>query len=132
MEKDKLVLTDGTTIELETSQGISALSCNVESKSEACTLWEKFTPENLENVTIKNTDDLTIGKYSDMVLDHITGTNNVDGTVQITFSLREKSVEELLTERVAALEAEQETQDSAIADLGQTVSDIVEIAKGGN
>lgn len=132
MEKDKLVLTDGTTIELKTSQGISALSCNVESISAACVLWEKFTTENLKDVTIKNADDLTIGKYSDMVLDHITGADNADGTVQITFSLREKSVEELLTERVATLEAEQETQDSAIADLGQTVSDIVEIAEGGN
>ena len=69
MEKDKLVLNDSTVIELETSQGISALMCNAESKSAACALWEKFTPDNLKQVNIKNSDDLIVGKYQDMVLD---------------------------------------------------------------
>ncbi len=126
MKKDKLVLTDGTMIELETSQGISALSCIVESKSAACALWDKFTQENLKDVTIKNADDLTIGKYSDMVLDHVTGADNTDGTVQITFSLRNKSVEELLTERIEALESGQQMHGAAIEDLGQAMSDIAE------
>lgn len=124
MKKDKLVLADNTTIELETSQGISALSCNVENKDAACGLWKKFTQDNLKDVTIKNADDMTIGKYTDMVLDHVTGADNADGTVQVTFSLREKSVEELLTERVEALESGQQTQDEAIGDLGQAVSDM--------
>lgn len=124
MKKDKLVLTDGTTIELETSQGISALSCIVESKSAACALWEKFTPDNLKQVSIKNSDDLVTGKYPDMALDHVTGAEIADGAVQITFSLRNKSVEEILTERVVALEAGQQTQDEAIGDLGQAVSDM--------
>lgn len=126
MKKDKLVLADNTTIELETSQGIFALSCNVESISEACALWKKFMPDNLKDVTIKNADNMTIGKYTDMVLDHVTGYDNADGTVQVTFSLRKKSVEELLTERVEALESGQQTQDEAIGDLGQAVSDIAE------
>ncbi len=126
MKKDKLVLTDGTEITLETSLGISALSCNVENKDAACAMWKKFTPENLKDVTIKNADDLTIGKYPDMVLSYITGADNADGTVRITFSLREKSVEELLAERVAALEEGQQTQDEAIGDLGQAVSDMAE------
>ena len=47
-----------------------------------------------------------------------------DGAVQITFSLRNKSVEEILTERVVALEAGQQTQDEAIGNLGQAVSDM--------
>lgn len=126
MKKDKLVLTDGTTIELETSQGISALSCIVESKSAACALWDKFTPDNLKQVSIKNSDDLVTGKYPNMVLDYVTGAEIADGAVQITFSLRNKSVEEILTERVVALEAGQQTQDEAIGDLGQIVSDMVE------
>ena len=89
-------------------------------------MWEKFTSDNLKDVTVKNADDLTIGKYLDMVLDHVTGADNADGTVQIIFSLRNKSVEELLMERVTALEAGQQTQDEAIGDLGQVVSDIAE------
>lgn len=124
MKKDKLVLADNTTIELETSQGIGALIVNAESKAAACALWEKFTPDNLKDVTIKNADNMTIGKYTDMVLDHVTGADNADGTVQVTFSLRKKSVEELLTERVESLEAGQQTQDEAIGDLGQAVSDM--------
>ena len=111
MEKDKLVLADSTEIMIETSQGMSALTANVESKAVACSLWEKFTSDNLKDVTVKNADDLTIGKYLDMVLDHVTGADNADGTVQIIFSLRNKSVEELLMERVTALEAGQQTQD---------------------
>ncbi len=126
MKKDKLVLTDGTTIELETSQGIGALTVNAESKVAACALWEKFTPDNLKQVNIKNSDDLIVGKYQDMVLDHVTGTDNKDGTVQITFSLREKSEAEVLTERVDALEASQQIQDIGIDDLCQTMSEIIE------
>ncbi len=126
MSKDKLVLTDGTTIPLESSQGIGALNANVKDKAAACALWENFTKENMERITIQNAEGETTGTYSCMVLDHITGKENPDGTVQVVFSLRNKTAEELLTERVAALEAGQQTQDEAISDLGQAVSDVVE------
>lgn len=126
MSKDKLVLADGTEIILESSQGIGALNVHAQDKGAACTLWEKFTGENLDSVVIRNAEGETTGTYSDMVLDHITGKENPDGTVKITFSLRSKTTEELLTERVSALEAGQQTQDEAIGDLGQAMSDVVE------
>lgn len=126
MSKDKLVLADGTEITLESSQGIGALNVNVQDKAAACALWDKFTKVNLEQVTVRNSVGETTGNYSSMLLDHITGTDNPDGTVQLTFSLRNKTTEEILVERVAALEAGQETQDEAISDLGQAVSDVVE------
>lgn len=129
MGKDKLVLADGTTIALESSQGMGSLNVQVQNKATACDLWEKFTGENLEQVTVKNAAGETTGTYSGMVLDHITGRENPDGAVQVTFSLRNKTAEELaeeLAERVAALEAGQQTQDDAISDLGQAVSDVVE------
>lgn len=126
MGKDKLVLADGTEITLESSQGIGALNVNAQDKDAACVLWNKFTKASLEQVTVKNSQGEITGNYSRMILDHITGTDNPDGTVQITFSLRSKTAEELLTERVALLEAGQQTQDEAISDLGQAVSDVVE------
>lgn len=126
MKKDKLVLTDGTEIELETSLGVSALIVNAESIDIACELWKKFTPGNLKQVSIKNTDDLKIGEYSNMVLDHVTGAGNKNGTVQIAFSLRDKTSEEMLTERVEALETGQQTHGEAIEDMGQAISDIAE------
>ncbi len=126
MSKDKLVLADGTEIILESSQGIGTLCVNAESKGAACNLWEKCSKENLKQVTIRNADGETIGRYEDMVLDHVTGSDNADGTVQFTISLRKKTTEEILLERIAALEAGQQTQDAAIGDLGQAVSDIAE------
>lgn len=126
MSKDKLVLADGTEITLESSQGIGALNVKVQDKAAACALWEKFTKENLKQVTVKNSQEEIIGNYSGLILDHITGTDNADGTVQVTFSLRDKTTEEILLERIAALEAGQATQDDAISDLGQAVSDVVE------
>ncbi len=126
MNNDKIVLADGTEIPLESSQGIGALHVNAESKAAACTLWEGFTPKKLKQVTVKNADGLTVGVYPDMVLDHITGVENGDGTVQVTFSLRSKTENEILKERLDAFEAGQQTQDEAIGDLGQAVSDIAE------
>lgn len=126
MKKDKLVLTDGTEIELETSLGVSALIVNAESIDIACELWKKFTPGNLKQVSIKNTDDLKIGEYSNMVLDHVTGAGNKNGTVQIAFSLRDKTSEEMLTERIEELEKSKVIHEDAIEDLGKVMSDIVE------
>ncbi len=126
MNNDKLVLKDGTEITLESSQGIGALHVSAGSRAAACTLWEKFTEENLKQVTVKNSDGVAVGSYQDMILDHIEGRDRADATVQITFCLRSKTTEEVLTERIVALESGQQTQDEAIGDLGQAVSDIVE------
>lgn len=126
MDKDKLVLADGTEVELESSQGIGALHVNVESKTAAAQLWERFTKQNLKQVQVKNADGNVTGKYEDMVLDHIRGVDNRDGTVQVTFCLCSRPMEEILLERIATLEAGQQTQDAAIGDLGQAVSDIAE------
>ena len=123
---DKLVLADNTEITMESSKGIGELSVIVKDKEEACTLWKRFTKENLEQVTIKNSEGEITGKYGKMILDHITGRENTDGTIQITINLRSKTAEELLEERVSLLEAGQQTQDEAISDLGQAVSDMVE------
>lgn len=126
MDKDRLVLADGTKIELESSQGVAALHVSAESRAAVAELWERFTKENLKQVQIKNADGNATGKYEDMVLDHIRGVDNPDGTVQVTFCLCSRPMEEILLEKISALEAGQQTQDAAIGDLGQAVSDIAE------
>ena len=105
---------------------MNALRVNVADKAAACALWEKFSKENVKQITVKNSEDVTVGSYQDMVLDHVEGRDNSDGTVQMTFSLRSKTTEEILTERILALESGQRTQDEAIGDLGQAVSDIAD------
>ncbi len=126
---DKLTLVDGTEIKFDSAQGISAITIEVVTKAEAYELWEKFTRENLEQITIINEDGLTIGIYNKMVLDRIEA-KETDGHVAITFCLRPKTREEILEERVSALEKGQNTQDEAIEDLGQAVSDMA--AEGSN
>lgn len=126
MGNDKIVLASGTEILLASSMGLGALQIMADSKAAACKTWEEFTKENLAHVTVKNADGMTVGTYEDLKLDHVTGVENPDGTVSMTFSLREKTNEEILFEKVTSLEAGQQTQDEALGDLGQAVSDIVE------
>ena len=126
MNKEKLVLTDGTEIALAYSLGINELHVVAESKRAACTLWEQLTKENLKKVSVKNASDMTVGVYQDMVLDHIEGRDCADETVQLTISLRSKTTEEVLIERLEAVESGQHAQDQGIDDLGQAISDIME------
>lgn len=126
MDNDKIMLKDGTEIVLESSQGIGALHVAVNSKQQACALWEHFTSDNLKQVTIKNQDGLTVGKYQDMVLNHFQGEEKEDGTILATFSLRSKSALELMEERLSAVEEGQTIQDSGIDELGKTMSDLME------
>lgn len=124
-DKHKLVLADGTQITLESSRGIGELHVNAESRTAAAALWEMFTPGNLKRVSIRNAEDTLTGNYEDLVLDHITGTDG-SSQVEIIFSLRPKTREELLEERIAELEAARQTHGEAISDLGQAVSDMME------
>lgn len=124
-DKHKLVLADGTQITLESSRGIGELHVNAESRTAAAALWEMFTPGNLKRVSIRNAEDTLTGNYEDLVLDHITGTDG-SSQVEIIFSLRPKTREELLEERIAELEAARRTHGEAISDLGQAVSDMME------
>ncbi len=126
MNEDTIVLKDGTEIPLSSSQGIGSLHVSAGSKATACSIWEGFNKDNLAEVSIKNGEGLTVGTYKDMVLDHIIATENKDGTVEIIFCLRSKTENEILMEKIAALESGQQTQDEAIGDLGQAVSDIAE------
>lgn len=122
MNNDRIVLLDGTNITLEQSLGMQALYVHAESKAAACTLWEKLTQENLKQVTVMNQDDVTIGRYTDLVLDHVEGRDNTDGTVQFTLSLRGKTAEELMTERIIALEVRQQAQDMQIAGMSEELT----------
>ena len=123
---DKLILKDGTEIALETSSGISSLTVGAQSRNAACALWGQFTKENLKQVLVKNSDGITVGKYQDMVLDHVTGVDKENGAVQLTFSLRSKTTEELLIERITSVESELQIHGGAIGDAGQAISDIME------
>lgn len=129
MNKDNLILKDGSVIELEAGASLTALQVICQSSDDVIPLWKRLTQENLQEVTVKNGADLIVGVYAGMVLiePHIQATEQEDGTVKVLFGLREKTAEE---KRLDALEEGQATQDGAIKDLGEATSDLAEQMEG--
>ncbi len=121
--KDTLTLKDGTIIEMESGASLSDIKVISDNKVAMVELWDKLTEDNLAKVTVKNSDGVVVGRYSDLILVSETSTIQGDGTVITSFNLREKTDTE---KRLDAMESSQQTQDEAIGDLGQAVSDLAE------
>ena len=123
MNKDKLILKDGTEIELESGASLSALGVLSEDKAAMVDVWDKLTADNLATGRIKNGDGLVVGNYTDLALVSETSTVNVDGTILTYFNLREKSD---IEKRLDVIEDGQEMQNGAINDLGEIASVLAE------
>lgn len=128
MSKDKLILKDRTTIELESGSSLGAIKVAAENRGAMLEQWKMLTPENLKEVKVQNGDGLTIGSYQELVLLSETSVVDSDGSVLTTYSLREKTDTE---KRLDALEAGQEVQNGAISDLGMATSAIADQIGGG-
>ncbi len=120
MDKDKLVLKDGTKITLETGASLGSLTVISDNKSTMLGTWEKLTKDNLAEVCIQNSAGLAVGRYKDLVLISETSIVQQDGTVHTTFRLKEKDA---LEKRMDAVEAGQEIQDETIASLADELTD---------
>ena len=123
MNKDTLTLKDGTVIEMESSASLSDIKVISDNKVAMVELWDKLSEDNLAKVVVKNGDGVVVGRYSDLILVSEASTIQGDGTVITSFNLREKTDTE---KRLDAMESGQQTQDEAIGDLGQVVSDLAE------
>ena len=126
--KHKLILKDQTTLEIEAGATLSAITVLSSTKEEMIEKWDSFTKENLSSVEVKNSEDVTIATYTDLILVSETSVVMENGSISTEFHLREKTDIEKLQEEVALLKEGQEVQDGAISDLGTVVS---EIATGG-
>ena len=104
--KDKMILKDNTTIELEAGAYLSNIQVAAADRAGMVAIWEKMTADNLSSVQIQTGDGLTVGTYTDLVLVSETSTVSPDGSVLTSYRLREKTDEE---KRLDALE---EGQDS--------------------
>lgn len=122
--KDKLILNNQTQIELETGASLSNMMVLSETKYDMVSVWDMLTPENLKSVQIQNGDGVTVGNYSDLVLDSETSNEQEDGMILTSFHLREKTELEKLKEEVMQLREGQDVQDEAISELGEVVSDL--------
>lgn len=117
--KDKLILKDGTIIELEAGASLAALQVQATDRSAMAATWAQLTPENLTEVQVQDGNGLTDWNYTDLVLVSETSVVAADGSVLTTYSLREKTAEE---KRLDALEAGQDVQDGAITELADIVA----------
>lgn len=119
MNKDKMILKDNTTIELEAGAYLSNIQVVAADRAGMMAIWEKMTADNLSSVQIQTGDGLTVGTYTDLVLVSETSTVSPDGSVLTSYRLREKTDEE---KRLDALEEGQEVLDGAVNDLGKATS----------
>lgn len=119
MNKDKMILKDGTEIELESGASLSALQVAAADRTTMLDVWQRLTPENLQEVQIRNGDGLTIGRYTGLVLVSERSVVASDGSVITVYQIREKTAEE---KRLDALEEGQAILDGAVGDLGAVTS----------
>lgn len=117
MKKDKLILNDGTVIELEAAASLTGLTTIFSDWTVAAAVLPKLTKANLAGVQVENGEGLTVGNYTDLVLQPGSWEVKEDG-VHITVSLREKSE---IEKRLDNVEAGQETRDGAIAEIAGIV-----------
>jgi hypothetical protein len=122
MNKDKIILSNGYEIEIESGASLSDIRVVSDTKYDMLSAWDMLTPENLSSVRVVNRDGLTVGNYSNIILVSETSTEK-DGKIETSFNLREKTETE---KRLDALENGQEVQDGAISDLGAAVSGLAE------
>ena len=123
MDRDKLILKDGTVIELDAGASLERVKVTANDRTAMLQVWQELTEENLVEVQIKNGSGLTVGTYTDLMLVSETSTVDADGAVTTTYNLREKSE---IGKRLDSVETGQKIQDGAIGDLGETVGALAE------
>ena len=121
--KDKLILKDNTTIELEAGSSLANIQVAAADRADMVEIWGKLTEDNLSSVQIQTGAGLTVGTYTDLMLVSETSTVAADGSVLTSYHLREKTDEE---KRLDALEEGQAVLDGAVNDLGSATSTLAE------
>ena len=119
--KDKLILTDGTTVELESGASLGSMQVVFADKAYMVEAWDKFTDENLKSVQITDGNGAVLAEYTDLVLVSVTSTEQADGTILTTFALREKSEVELLKEQTAAQAEQMEMLTACVLEMSEKV-----------
>lgn len=118
---DKLILADGTTVELESGAQLGSMQVVFADKASMVETWDKFTDTNLKTVQISDGNGTVLAEYNDLVLVSVTSTEQADGTLLTNFAMRRKTEVELLKEQTAALEEQNAmlsmTVDSILTDV---------------
>lgn len=119
--KDKLILKDGTTVELESGALLGSMQSVFSDKASMVETWDKFTDENLKSVQITDGNGTVLAEYTDLVLVSVTSTEQEDGTILTTFALRGKTATELLAEKTKALEEQNAMLTECVLEMSEVV-----------
>lgn len=124
--KRTIVLTDTSEIILEAGGDLENLQILAPNKTAMVAIWDRLTPENMKELTIRNSDGLVTGSYTDLILVSETSVIQPDGQILTSYKLREKTELEKLTEKLNGLIESQRIQNGAIKDLGDLTGQIAE------
>lgn len=119
--KDKLFLKDQTTIEIEAGASLSAITVLSSTKEEMIEKWDSLTKENLSAVEVKNSEDVTIANYTDLILVSETSIVLEDGSISTEFHLREKTDIEKLQDEVDGLGERSDMIEASVLELSEVV-----------
>lgn len=119
--KDKLILKDQTTLEIEAGATLSAITVLSSTKEEMIEKWDSFTKENLSRVEVKNSEDVTIANYTDLILASETSIVLEDGSISTEFHLREKTDIEKLQDEVDGLGERSDMIEASVLELSEVV-----------
>lgn len=119
--KDKLILKDQTTLEIEAGATLSTITVLSSTKEEMIEKWDALTKENLSAVEVKNSEDVTIANYTDLILASETSVVLEDGSISTEFHLREKTDVEKLQEEVDGLGERSDMIEASVLELSEVV-----------
>lgn len=119
--KDKLILKDQTIIEIEAGATLSAITVLSSTKEEMIEKWDALTKDNLSAVEVKNSEDVTIANYTDLILVSETSIVLEDGSISTEFHLREKTDIEKLQDEVDGLGERSDMIEASVLELSEVV-----------
>ena len=119
--KDKLILKDQTTLEIEAGATLSSITVLSSTKEEMIEKWDALTKENLSSVEVKNSDDVLIARYENLILVNETSVILEDDTISTSFNLREKTDVEKLQEEVDVLGEKSDMLEASILEMSEVV-----------
>lgn len=124
MEKDKLILKNETTIDLEAGASLENLKAEFDDIAALGIFWDQCTTENLSEVKIQNGVGLTVGTYKNMhlIAPEFILEKTEDNKIVATFGIRELKEVELLALQVKANTESIAVHDEAIGDMGAVMS----------
>ena len=123
MGKDKLILKDGSEIELQAGARLNALGVLSADRTAMLEIWKKLTEENLSEIKIENGQGLTVGEYTGLMLISETSIVRKGGETYTLFCLREKNDME---KRMDELEEGLEIHDGAIMVMADILGWVIE------